>query len=71
MSSDIECAGCGDEIDTLTETHYRVGEEERPVKQLEKAEAELEASDFYSRAWSLCRDCIGAAIPELERGENA
>lgn len=60
--SDIECANCATEIDTITDTYYRVNEEERPVKQLEKAEAELEADDFVSRGWFLCEDCASEVI---------
>jgi hypothetical protein len=60
--SDVECTNCGDGIDTLVDTHYRVDEEERPVKQLEKAEAELEFDDFFSRGWFLCEECAGQVI---------
>ncbi|USZ73780.1 hypothetical protein [Natronosalvus halobius] len=61
---DVSCAGCGTDIDTLTDTHYRVGEEERPVKSLEKAEDELEFDDFFSRGWLLCPGCFGEVVPD-------
>lgn len=67
MSADVDCASCGDGIDTLTETHYRVTEEERPVAQLEKATEELEVGDFFARGWFLCRTCMGTLV-ELDGG---
>ena len=59
---DVPCAGCGIGIDTLIDTHYQVDEEERPVKQLEKAEEELEFDDFFSKYWYLCPSCVSEVI---------
>ena len=60
----IDCAvaNCDVEINPLTDTHYRIGEEERPVKQLEKAENELEYDDFFSRGWYVCSSCMSGLI---------
>ena len=65
MSEDIECAGCGSEIDTLEDTHYRVNEEERPVPSIKKTREELGIDDFSSRGWFLCRSCASDCIRSL------
>ena len=58
----VHCENCGTEIDPAIDTHYRVEEEERPVKQLEKAEDELEFDDYFSYYWYLCPDCVAQVI---------
>ncbi len=57
---DVDCAGCGSSIDTLEETHYRVGEDERPVDLSD----EPEFDDFFSRGWFLCRDCFTEVVDD-------
>lgn len=70
MSDDVDCASCGDGIDTLTQTHYRVTEEERPVAQLEKATDELEVDDFFARGWLLCRPCMTETVDSVTGGDE-
>ena len=59
---DTECTKCSAGVDTGLDTHYIIREEERPVKQLEKAEDELEFDDWFSRGWFLCEDCFKDVI---------
>lgn len=61
-NADIECTNCGIGINTLVDTHYRISEEERPVKQLEKAGAELNFDDFFARGWYVCEGCIQQCV---------
>jgi len=51
--SKIECASCGEMFDVSEETHYRIGEQERPVPDAE----DMDTDDWFSRGWYVCLSC--------------
>ena len=53
-----DCASCGEAIDTVDETHYQIGEEERPILEPE----EMEFEDWVSETWLVCQSCIQDVI---------
>jgi len=48
------CAVCGDTFDTSEDTHYMIGEQERPVTDAE----DREFDDWFSQSWFLCWECM-------------
>lgn len=66
MTAELECANCPALIDPAVDTHYHVGEEERPVMQFEKKKSVSSSDRSFSRAWFLCAECAAGVIPDLE-----
>ena len=58
-----DCAGCHEEIDVREDTHYRVGEETRPVPEPADAD-EPRFSDFFVRGWLVCESCMAEVIAD-------
>ena len=48
------CRVCGDAIDLLEDTHYRLGEEERPIPDAD----DMDTDDWFSRSWVVCWECV-------------
>lgn len=57
----LECSVCGDSFDPRYETYFRLGEEQRPVPELE----DMETDDWFSRSWFLCWPCVFTKLGSL------